>query len=51
MPSGIISTGTGRLYKERTAGRTSNEDHRLMLQHIRRRDAERVEQLVRSLPV
>jgi DNA-binding GntR family transcriptional regulator len=27
---------------------TSNEDHRLMLRHIRRRDAERVEQLVRE---
>lgn len=36
------------ILKDEQQARTSNEDHRLMLQHIRRRDAERVEQLVRE---
>lgn len=36
------------ILKDERQARTSNEDHRLMLQHIRRRDAERVEQLVRE---
>lgn len=36
------------ILKNEQQARISNEDHRLMLHHIRRRDAERVEQLVRE---
>jgi DNA-binding GntR family transcriptional regulator len=36
------------ILKDEQQARTSNADHRLMLHHIRRRDAERVEQLVRE---
>ena len=36
------------ILKDERQARTSHEDHRLMLQHIRRRDADRVEQLVRE---
>jgi DNA-binding GntR family transcriptional regulator len=36
------------ILKDERQARTSNEDHRLMLHHIRRRDADRVEQIVRE---
>jgi len=36
------------ILRDEQQARASNEHHRLMLQHIRRRDAERVEQLVRE---
>jgi DNA-binding GntR family transcriptional regulator len=36
------------ILKDEQQSRTSNEDHRLILDYIRRRDAEGVEQLVRE---
>jgi DNA-binding GntR family transcriptional regulator len=36
------------ILKDAPQARASNEDHRLMLQHVRWRDAEKVEQLVRE---